>query len=307
MARIAITGGTGFIGRNLVALAQREGHVPVVLTRDPTRARVRLGEDVECVAWDPFEARGPWEDALRGADAVVNLAGEPIEARRWNEPFKQLLRDSRILGTRHLVAALARMDAPPKVLVNGSATNFYGRTDGDAPVREDGRLGDGFVPTMIADWEREARVARDAGIRVVLLRIACVLGDRGGGLEQAFKHFLFYLGGPLGGRQWVPWIHVDDMARVIVRAIDEVTIEGPVNCSTPRPVRMDEFAREIGRALDRPSWLTLPRGLVRAMIGEMADILLDGANAHPGVLTELGFAYRYPELPAALRATLKPL
>jgi uncharacterized protein (TIGR01777 family) len=300
---VAITGATGFIGRTVVAALRSRGDTPLVLTRDPVRARERLGADVECVQWEPAQKTGPWELVLERSDALVNLAGEPIEAKRWDPEFKQLLRDSRIVGTDNLVDAMSRAKSRPRVVVSASATNYYGRT-GDAPVYEDGPKGRGFVPSMIADWEEAALRAKAAGTRVSLLRISCVLGDKGGGLEQMFKHFLYYLGGPLGGDQWVPWIHVEDLAAATLRCIDDDGIVGPVNCSTPRTVRMREFTREVGRALDRPSWLPIPEFVVRRLMGEMADIILDGANAQPGVLTEIGFEFRYERIAQALRSML---
>jgi uncharacterized protein (TIGR01777 family) len=301
--RIAITGGTGFIGRSLVGLSRSRGHTPVVLTRDVDRAREKLGRDVECVVWQPEQKNGPWESVLEQADALVNLAGEPIESKRWNPEFKQFLRDSRIVGTNHLVDAMGRAKARPRVLVNASATNYYGRTS-DTPVYEDGRQGSGFTASMLADWERAARGAEAHGIRVVLLRIPLVLGDRGGGLEKMFRHFLYYLGGPLGGDQWVPWIHVDDLVEVILRSIETDELSGPINCSTPSTVRMRELTRQIGVALDRPSWLPIPEVVVRGLMGEMAEIILDGANAQPGALRRIGFEYRYPDLSRALRSML---
>jgi hypothetical protein len=299
-----VTGGTGFIGRRLVAALRARGNAVTVLSRDAVRARSLLGDQVECLDWDPAQAEGPWEKALARADGVVNLAGEPVLARHWNDAVKTRIRESRVQGTRHLVEAMARAGARPRVLVNASGVDYYGDT-GDTAVDEGAPPGDTFLARVCVAWEAEAQRAAALGVREVRLRTGVVLGEAGGALAQMERAFRLFVGGAVGGgRQWLPWIHLDDVVGVILRALDDEAVTGPVNVVAPEPVRMLALAREVGRALRRPSWAPVPAFALRIVLGEAASVLVQSKRVLPGVLRRLGFAYRYTDLAEALRASL---
>ena len=301
--RVLVTGGTGFVGRRLVARLAGRGDDVVVLSRDPGKveAGLRAGR---ILAWDPM-AGPPRPDALNGVEAAVNLLGESIAGGRWTEEKKRRIRDSRLLGTRNLVAGLAACSPQPRVLVSGSAIGWYGPR-GDEELDESSSRGEGFLADLARDWEAETERASAAGIRVVLLRIGVVLGREGGALKSMLPPFRVGLGGPGGtGRQWMSWIHVDDLCGLILHALDTAALEGPVNAAAPEPVRNREFARLLGATLRRPALLPAPSFALRLLFGEMADaVLLTGQRVLPGRARGTGFRFGYPRLDEALAQIL---
>lgn len=298
--RVVVTGGTGFIGATLVSALLRDGHAVAVLTRRP--AAVPPG--AEAVAWDARSA-GAWRRALAGADAVVNLAGESIAARRWTPAQRQRILESRVAATRALVEALAGASPRPRVLVSGSAVGYYGPR-GDEEVTEADPPGDDFLARVCVAWEAEARRAEGFGVRVALLRTGVVLGRGGGVLPRFLLPFRLFVGGPLGhGRQWLPWIHLDDLVRLIRFLLEHDDAVGPFNGTAPRPVRQEEFCRTLARVLRRPCWLRVPAPLLRLTLGELADaLILSGQRAVPARASQLGFRFHHPELEGALRHLL---
>lgn len=299
--RVVVAGGTGFIGSALVETLRRDGHEVVVLTR---RAGLSLPEGVRAEAWDA-RTPGPWRRVLAGADAVVNLAGESIAARRWTPAQKRRILESRVHATRALVDALAEAEPRPRVLVGGSAVGYYGPR-GDEEVTEAEPAGDDFLARVCVAWEQEARRAEDLGVRVALLRTGVVLGRGGGALPRLVLPFRLFLGGPLGsGRQWVPWIHRDDLVDLIRFLIGRPDAAGPFNGTAPRPVTQAELCRALAAVLRRPCWLPAPAPLLRLALGEMADaLLLSGQRAVPARAQALGFRFRYPDVADALRDLL---
>lgn len=300
---IAVTGATGFIGTALVAARKAAGDAVVVLSRDADRARRALG-DVTAVTCD-LQSPGPWTAALAGAAAIVHLAGEPVAARRWDARQKQRLRDSRVEATRTLVEAIAALPAQarPRTLIAASGTDYYPFAPDtefdDDEVTEAQGPGDSFLSRLCRDWEAEARAASALGVRVVNLRLGVVLGP-GGALARLTTPFRLFVGGPIGsGRQWVSWIHRDDAVRAITAALADDRYTGPINLVTAS-VRNAELARALGKVLGRPSWLPVPGFAVRAALGELADYVLHGRRVVPRRLQELGFAWTYPDLAAAL-------
>ena len=226
-----VSGGTGFIGRRVVAMLREHGHSVAIWTRNPV---AEPGDTVERYAWDPLRGE-PSAESLRGVDAVIHLAGETV-AQRWNAEVKSLIRDSRVLGTRRLVNAIARLDEKPSVLVSASAVGFYGNR-GDEVLTEESAGGDGFLADVCREWEAEASMAVDAGLRTAILRIGFVLGGDGGALAEIAPLFRLFVGGRLGsGRQWMPWIHADDVAALFVHAA-ETPVSGVWNATAPHPVR----------------------------------------------------------------------
>jgi uncharacterized protein (TIGR01777 family) len=299
--RVTLTGATGLIGPKLVQALQRRGDHVTVLTRDPERARTALA-GVEAVRWaDPAAAPAP-ADALRGRDAVIHLAGEPV-AQRWSEDAKKRIRESREAGTRNLVAGMRAADPSPSVLISSSAVGYYGK-HGDELVGEDTPAGDDFLAKVCVAWEREAQDASDFA-RVVVVRTGIVLAEDGGALEKMLPFFKSGVGGPVaGGRQYMPWIHLDDLAGIYLRALDDEAWTGPVNGSAPAPVTNKAFSKVLGKVLRRPAFAPVPALGVRALYGEMAEIVVEGQRAVPERTQALGYAFRQPELEPALRSAL---
>jgi uncharacterized protein len=299
--RVAVTGATGTIGRALVRELLDRGDEVTVLSRDADRARSALG--VEAVEWaDPKGAPAPSE-ALRGRDGVVHLLGEPI-AQRWTEEAKQEIRDSRVLGTRNLVAGLGALDERPGALVSQSASGWYGNR-GDERLEEDALPGDDFLAGIVTDWEAEARRAEELGMRVVTTRTGVVLSESGGALDRMLPPFKLGVGGPVaGGRQYVPWVHLDDVVGALRFCLDDHRARGPVNVTAPEPVTNRELSKALGRVLGRPAVAPVPGLAVRLLYGEMAAVVTTGARAVPGRLTELGYRFRRPDLEEALREAI---
>lgn len=305
--RVFITGGSGFIGRALTAALRARGDQVIVLSRT---AQPALGDGVEIVEGDSTSA-GPWQAALAGCDAVVNLAGQSVGGQRWNAQYKQLIHDSRVETTRQLVEGIAALPPGrrPAVLVSSSGIDYYPfdvdlgamvHWDDDDVVDESCPPGDTFLARVCRNWEAEARAAEALGARVVLMRTALVLG-RGGPMDKMTTPYKFFAGGRIGnGRQWWCWIALADAVRAYLFAIDQDTLRGPANLTAPRPVRNRDFARALGKALHRPAWLPVPAFAVRAALGEFADHVLLGRPCIPKALQQAGFEFEYPELDKAL-------
>jgi uncharacterized protein (TIGR01777 family) len=288
-----VTGATGLIGQKLVAQLDR----PRVLSRDAAAARERLGE-VEAYTWAPEDERAP-AAALDGAEVVFHLAGQPVADRRWDPATKARIRQSRVLGTRHLVEAMAHLAQPPPVLICASAVGIYGDR-GDEQLDESSSAGDDFLAGVCSDWEREAHAAEELGTRVVCARIGVVLAPSGGALAKMLTPFRLGVGGKLGdGRQWMPWIHADDVVGLLRHAAAEA-ISGPLNLVAPAPVRNVDFTRALGKALGRPTFFGVPRAALKLAFGELSGVLLASQRVEPRVARESGYAYRFAELDAAL-------
>lgn len=300
--KIVITGATGFIGGRIVSRLAARGDRVVGLTRNVERAKA-AHPGVEWVRAE-LEQPGLWCDSLDGADAVINLAGEPIAGARWDARQKQLLRDSRVEATRTIVEAIAKCTAPPRVLVSASGVDYYpfalevGDFDGD-DVTETDPAGDHFLARLCKSWEGEALAAEKLGVRVCVLRTGLVLGH-GGALAKMTTPFKRFVGGRLGnGRQWLSWIHIDDVVTAYVTALTDARYTGPINLVTGS-VRNAEFSTALGHALHRPSWIPVPAFALRAAVGEFAEVLLHGRRVIPKRLAELGFPYAYVDLGRAL-------
>ncbi|HEY3316032.1 MAG TPA: TIGR01777 family oxidoreductase [Bacillota bacterium] len=315
--KVAVAGGTGFIGWALCGEWAAAGHEVAVLTR---RRDIAVPRGVRAVTWtaEPrFEDAatagggpvsrppGDWWPEVDGADAVVNLNGEPIAGRRWNAGQKQRILQSRVRATRALVEAMAHARRPPRLLINGSAVGYYGPR-GDEPATERDGSGSDFLSRVCVAWEGEARRAEDLGVRVVLLRTGLVLSGDGGALQPMLLPFRLFIGGPLGsGRQWVPWIHRADLVGLIRFLLERDDAGGPYNGTAPNPVTNGDFCRTIARLLGRPCWLPVPAPALGLVLGEMADALfLRGQRALPERALQAGFAFRYRELEPALRDIL---
>ena len=284
---IGITGASGLVGRHLIHLALRRGHEVIAFSRTPRR---------EIPGCEMREFSTETAPDLKGCEAVVHLAGESVLGV-WTAAKKQRIRESRVEGTRRLAEAMAALQHPPDVFVSGSAIGIY-EDDGDQPLLENAALGSGFLAETGKAWEREA-VGATAG-RVVLLRTGIVLAKEGGALPLMARAFRMGLGGRLGdGRQWMSWIHLDDLARLILFCLENSDIRGPVNGTAPWPVRNADFTRELAAKLRRPAMLPVPAFALR-WLGEFSNELLGSKKVLPSVATENGFPFRFPELTKAL-------
>ena len=297
--RVTITGATGLIGPRLVKRLLQRGDEVTVLSRDAERARAAL-PGVEAVAWpDPSAAAAPAE-ALSGRDAVVHLAGEPV-AQRWNAGVKRSIHDSREHGTRNLVAGIAAASPRPEVLVSTSGVGYYGPRD-DERLPESTGPGQDFLAGVCVAWEREAERASEHGLRVAIVRTGIVLAAEGGALAKMLPFFRMGAGGPVaGGRQYMPWIHLDDLVALYLAALDGDDWRGAVNGSAPEPVTNKAFSKTLGRVLGRPAFAPVPKFGVKALYGEMADIVAAGQRAVPERPLALGFGFEHADLEPALR------
>lgn len=293
--RVGVVGATGFVGRSLTgALMGRDDEV-VAFGRDASRVRAALPYVTEACSLADLTA-----ERVATLDAVVNLAGESVGAKRWSPAQKAAIRGSRVDTTRRVVDAIAAAGRRPRVLINASAVGYYGPR-GDEEVAEEAPAGNDFLAGVCRDWEAEAMRAAEHGVREVRLRTGIALGDGGGPLEQMLLPFKLFVGGPVGdGRQWFPWVHVDDVVGAIVWALDHDAVRGPVNVVAPGIVRFGELAKALGRRLHRPAWVPVPGFALRLAVGEMAEVLVTGQRAVPAALLAAGYGFRYARLDDAL-------
>jgi uncharacterized protein len=304
--RVTVTGATGLIGPRLIGALQAGGAQVSVLSRDGVRAQRQLAaaglQPVEAFDWELMGEPAPAQ-ALEGRDAVVHLAGENI-AQRWSEQAKRAIRDSRIAGTRNLLAGLRQVATRPATLVSSSGVGYYG-AHGEEPLDEDAPPGEDFLARVCVDWEQQAGEASALGMRVVLVRTGVVLDRAGGALEKMLPPFRLGVGGPVaGGRQYISWIHLDDLVGMMVAAIADDRWSGPINASAPEPVRNRDFSRALGRALKRPAVLPVPGAALGLLYGEMAEIVTEGARVVPAKALVLGYEFAHRDLAEALASAL---
>jgi uncharacterized protein (TIGR01777 family) len=299
--KILVTGATGFIGSRLCQVLSTAGHNITALSRDPLSAKRRVPALQQAFGWDALKGP-PQAEVFLAVDAVIHLAGASI-AGRWNAAKKKLLYDSRVLGTRNLVAGMESLPSKPKVLISASGIGYYGNR-GEEIVTEESGPGSDYFAEISKGWEAETTRAEELGLRTVSLRTSTVLGPDGGALQALLPMFRLGLGGPLGsGQQWWSWIHRDDLIDLIVYALEH-DVRGAINATAPSPVRQREFARTLGRVLRRPAILPAPAFALTLVLGEFASGLLGSVRAMPKRAQEMGFRFRYPELEPALREIL---
>jgi len=307
--KIVVAGATGFLGSALCSALTLKAHEVTVLSRDPAKAARNLGPAVQAVSW--LGEDKSWCTAVAKADAIVNFSGESIAGRRWTPEYKGRLRSSRIDTTGMLVTAIIACDSPPGLLINASAVGFYGDR-GDEIITEESPAGQGFLAEVCRDWESEADRAKMAETRVCKLRLGVVLGV-GGALDKMIypipiriSPWKLGLGGPMGsGRQWMSWVHLNDVVGLCEWALANPDIAaGAINVTSPNPVRNADFARAIGRVIRRPAAVPLPNFILRAMLGEFADTILGGQRVLPEKATRSGYIFNSPDLESALRQTI---
>jgi len=293
--RVLITGGSGFIGSRLVPVLLSKGYDVTVFTRDPNKTAKHFNDAVSVV--------GDF-DALNDADAfdiVINLAGQGIADKRWSQGIKKQIWDSRINTTKNLIRYLQRSSKKPELLISGSAIGYYG-IRGDEPLDEQAVGDASFSSKLCLAWEEEAQRAEALGIRTCFLRTGIVLGKNGGALSRMLPAFKMYLGGPMGSsKQWMSWIHINDLIGIILHVINNKGIKGAINATAPNPVSNKVFSSTLGRVLKKPAILTMPAIVLKLMLGEMAEeLLLSGQRVMPEKMLDAGYSFQYTELEGAL-------
>lgn len=300
--KIFMTGGTGFVGTTLSQVLAKGGHEVTIMTRS-LRKGLPAPEGISYIEGDPVKA-GQWQKTVGEQDVIINLAGASIFSR-WSDARKRELRESRIATTKNLVAAMESRRGRETHFLSTSAVGYYGYHD-DEILDEQSPAGMDFLASLAADWELAARGAEDLGARVVLLRFGIVLGRSGGALGKMTPAFKLWMGSPLGtGRQWLSWIHEQDLVDIFPFLLERKDITGPVNCVAPSPVRNRELTATLGKVLGKPTFLPpVSSFFVKTIVGEMGDVLLKGQRVSPGRLIDEGFSFGYPELEGALRNLL---
>ena len=300
--RWVITGGTGFVGQALTQYARASGHDVSVFSRTE---REKSADGVNFVVWDPM-LPGRWQQSVSGADAVVHLAGAGVMDARWTPERRQIIVESRVRSTELLAEAIAGAAEPPRVLISASAVGYYGTKTGDAEITEDAPPGEDFLADVCVQWERAADAARGAGVRVAHPRTGIVLGASGGALEKLLPSFRWGAGATLGtGRQFMCWVHIEDVVRAIAFAVREPSMHGPFNLTAPEPVRASAFSKSLANALGRPAWFKIPSVAMNLGMGrERAEAILTGQRAVPTRLLGAGFSFRYPTLASAFENLL---
>lgn len=300
--RVIVTGATGLIGKALCKQLSLQGYDIVVFSRNPEKARGSLPGAV--VQWSPAE-EGEWFSAIDGAYGIIHLAGASVFGKRWSDSYKQEIRDSRVIGTRGIVNAIAAAKTKPSVFISGSAIGYYGFRD-DTMIDEDASPGNDFLARVCAEWEQEGARAEEYGTRTVLLRTGIVLDAKEGALAQMVPLFKMFMGGPIvPGTQWFSWIHRDDEVGIIMHALEDERIKGPLNATAPEPQTNSDFSASLGKVLGRPSWLPAPGFGLKIVLGEVADMLTEGQRVMPRKAEQMGYEFLFPSSEEALRDLLK--
>ncbi|OKH15918.1 TIGR01777 family oxidoreductase [[Limnothrix rosea] IAM M-220] len=304
--KVAITGATGLVGQRLVDRLHKS-HQVVVFTRSESKAQkifpASSYPNLDIVVYQPT-ATGAWQDSISGCDAVVNLAGAPIAEQRWTESYKQEILTSRQGGTEKIVEAIAKATDKPKTLINASAVGYYGTSE-TATLDETSPMGNDFLADICQKWEAAAEKARECNTRTVILRFGIVLAKEGGALAKMLLAFNTFVGGPLGtGKQWVSWIHRDDLVNLIEQALLAESWQGTYNATAPNPVTMQQLADALGRVVNRPSWLPVPGFVLELLLSDGAKVVLEGQKVLPTRTQAAGFNFRFPEVQAALQDLL---
>lgn len=300
--RVLVTGATGFVGKRVVEQLLDNGMEVVVVTRNIAKAALSLGSKCKYYQWLNTLEKPPVE-AFNGVDGIINLMGEGIADKRWDEAQKQKIYESRIVSTQKLLDVIKELPVKPKVMVSTSAVGVYGDRQ-DEEISEESAVGNDFLAGVCKDWEREANKATELGMRVAIIRTGVVLGRGGGALKKMLPIFKLGAGGPVGsGQQYMSWIHVDDLASMYVEALKNDTIKGPLNGTAPYPATSKDFAKILGKTLHRPAFAPAPAFAIKLAFGEMSDVLLKGQKVLPLKFKEKKFRYRYPTLEMALKET----
>jgi uncharacterized protein (TIGR01777 family) len=296
--KILITGGTGFVGTQLTSRLIQDGHEVTILSRSAKRPG-EVPRGISYLLGDPTQ-KGPWQEAIKNHDAVINLAGASIFAK-WTEQHKKAIRESRVSTTRNIVEGIPEHPKKQFTLLSTSAVGYYGFC-GDEELTEESPPGDDFLARIASEWEGEALKAKERGARVVITRFGIVMGEKGGALSQMIPLFKKYIGGPIGsGKQWFSWVHIKDLSEAFAFLMKHPEISGPVNVCAPNPVRNKDLAKALGKVLHRPSFIPAPGFMVKLVLGEFGSVILKGQRVIPRRLLDSGFAFQYPDIDRALQ------
>ncbi|MGF2615076.1 TIGR01777 family protein [Rossellomorea vietnamensis] len=296
--KAVISGGTGFVGSALTEELLGSGYEVSILTRNPDKHETR--QNVSYIKWLSEGARP--ETELNGADIFINLAGESINSGRWTEERKKRILKSRIDATREMVRILENLENKPSVFINASAIGFYEASESKTHTEQSLDTSSNFLAETVKKWESEASRAKDSGVRTVYTRFGIILGKDEGALPKMALPYKLFAGGTVGsGKQWMSWVHIEDIAKAIRFVIENKTIDGPVNITSPSPVTMKELGKTLGDVLNRPHWIPAPGFAIKAVLGEMSTLILEGQKVIPEVLKKNGYAFQYPELKGALQ------
>src|SRR5512139_525533 len=296
--KILITGGTGFVGTQLTSRLIQDNHEVTILSRSAKRSG-EVPRGISYLQGDPTK-KGPWQEAIKNHDAVINLAGASIFSK-WTEEHKKAISESRVNTTQNIVEGIPSPSQKQFTLFSTSAVGYYGFC-GDEELTEESPHGDDFLARIAVEWEGEALKSKDKGARVVLTRFGIVLGEKGGALSQMIPLFKKYVGGPIGsGKQWFSWVHIKDLSEAFAFLLKHPEISGAVNVCAPNPVRNKDLAKALGKVLHRPSFMPAPGFMVKLVLGEFGSVILEGQRVIPKRLLESGFAFRYPDINKALR------
>lgn len=300
--KVLVTGATGFVGKRVVEQLLAGGDEVVVLTRNIAKAALSLGSECKYFLWSDTSVV-PSAEVFEGVDGIINLMGEGIADKRWDDEQKKKIYDSRIIGTKKLIEGFRSLDKKPVVLISTSAVGIYGNR-GEEEIKEDSSLGSDFLANVCKDWELEANRAKEYKLRVAIIRTGVVLGRNGGALKKMLPIFKLGAGGPVGsGAQFMSWIHVDDLAQMYVEALRNTAIQGVLNGTAPYPATSKDFAKVLGRVLKRPAFAPAPAFAIKLAFGEMSQVLLDGQKVLPIKFKDNKFRFRYPTLEMALKET----
>ncbi|MEO8230911.1 MAG: TIGR01777 family oxidoreductase [Ignavibacteriota bacterium] len=303
MKRIIVTGATGLIGRKLVSALIQRGDEVIIFSRDAAKAKTIISNAKDYVEWD-YNKPELWKSKLENSDAVVHLAGTNLFSKRWNDDFKNEILKSRQLSTKNLVDAIKSCSNKPQVFISASGVGYYGNC-GDIILDETSSAGNDFLADVCKVWENESKQVEDAGVRSVQIRTGLVLSTEDGALKQMLPPFKFFIGGPLGnGKQWASWLHIDDMIRIYLHAIDNTKLRGAVNAASPNPVRMKEFANTLGKVLHRPSLFPVPKFILKIVFGEAAEVVTASQRVDVQKLLSSGYKFKFDFIREALKDLL---
>ena len=302
--RIVVTGATGLIGKKLALSLVHRGDEVIIFSRNAEKARSIFPKAKECVAWN-YKTPSHWENYFKNSDAVIHLAGINLFSQRWNDSFKKKVLESREVSTKNIVEAIGKSSNKPSVFISASGIGYYGDS-GDNILTEESPVGKDFLADVCKVWEREAAKIETYGVRSVRVRTGLVLSPDEGALKQMLPPFKYFIGGSLGsGKQWASWIHIDDIVGIYIHAIDNAKLKGAINAASPTPVRMQEFAKTLGHVLNRPSLFSVPKFVLKIVVGEAAEVVTASQRIDINKLLNSGYHFKFSNLEKALNNLLK--